>query len=70
MKNTTTVVYLVIAGFLLLAIGGAILLAPHAFHGGNGIPLGDTPSGLFTLLLRKGGDGNWRIVSDTTTSAD
>ncbi|MEL6663507.1 MAG: DUF4440 domain-containing protein [Pseudomonadota bacterium] len=31
---------------------------------------GDTPSGLFTLLLRKGGDGNWRIVSDTTTSAD
>jgi ketosteroid isomerase-like protein len=31
---------------------------------------GDAPSGLFTLVLRKGDDGAWRIVSDTTTSAD
>jgi len=31
---------------------------------------GDDPSGLFTLVLRKGDDGAWRIVSDTTTSAD
>ena len=29
----------------------------------------DRPSGLFTLILRKI-DGNWRVVSDTTTSAD
>lgn len=29
----------------------------------------DAPSGLFTLVLRKV-DGAWRIVSDTTTSAD
>ena len=41
MKNTMTVIYLVIAGLLLLAIGGAILLAPHAFHGSNGNVLGD-----------------------------
>lgn len=31
---------------------------------------GEDPSGLFTLVLRKGDDGAWRIVSDTTTSAD
>jgi len=30
---------------------------------------GDAPSGLYTLVLRKF-DGAWRIVSDTTTSAD
>ncbi len=29
----------------------------------------DAPSGLYTLVLRKI-DGNWRIVSDTTTSAE
>ena len=29
----------------------------------------DRPSGLFTLVLRKFGD-DWKIVSDTTTSAD
>jgi ketosteroid isomerase-like protein len=30
---------------------------------------GDKPSGLYTLVLRKA-SGEWRIVSDTTTSAD
>ena len=30
---------------------------------------GDTPHGLFTLIARRM-KGNWRIVSDTTTSAD
>lgn len=29
----------------------------------------DTPSGLFTLVFRKM-DGQWQIISDTTTSAD
>lgn len=29
----------------------------------------DTPSGLFTLILRDTTDG-WKIISDTTTSAD
>ena len=29
----------------------------------------DSPSGLFTLVLRKIG-GDWQIISDTTTSAD
>ncbi|MDJ0700979.1 MAG: DUF4345 domain-containing protein [Woeseiaceae bacterium] len=44
MKNTMTVTYLSIAGLLLLAIGGAILIAPHAFHGSNGISLGKNPN--------------------------
>ncbi|MEM9740503.1 MAG: DUF4440 domain-containing protein [Pseudomonadota bacterium] len=30
----------------------------------------DAPSGLFTLLFRKTAEGEWRIVSDTTTLAD
>lgn len=30
---------------------------------------GDAPSGLFTLVFRQI-DGSWKIVSDTTTSAD
>ena len=29
----------------------------------------DNPSGLFTLVFREM-DGGWKIVSDTTTSAD
>ena len=44
MKNSMTVIYLVIAGLLLLAIGSAILLAPLAFHGSNGVILGDNPN--------------------------
>lgn len=39
-------------------------------HGGWALQrAADRPSGLFTLVLRKFGD-NWRVVSDTTTSAD
>ena len=54
MKNTMTAIYLVIAGFLLLVIGGAILLAPHAFHGGNGVALGDNPN-LLSEIRAPGG---------------
>lgn len=44
MKNPTTTLYLAIAGLLLVGIGSAILLAPHAFHGSNGIAIGDNPN--------------------------
>lgn len=49
-----------------------VLLAPDAavVHGRWKLErAGDTPSGLYTLVMRKLGD-DWRIVSDTTTSAD
>ena len=54
MKNTMTVIYLAIAGLLLLAIGGAILLAPHAFHGSNGTILGGNPN-LLSEIRAPGG---------------
>ena len=54
MKNTMTVIYLVIAGLLLLTIGSAILLVPHAFHGSNGIILGDNPN-LLSEIRAPGG---------------
>ena len=54
MKNTMTVFYLVIAGLLLLVIGSAILLAPNAFHGSNGIILGDNPN-LLSEIRAPGG---------------
>ena len=54
MKNPMTVTYLVIAGLLLLAIGGSILIAPHAFHGSNGITLGDNPN-LLSEIRAPGG---------------
>ena len=54
MKNSMTVAYLVIAGLLLLAIGGAILLAPHAFHGTNGITLSESPN-LLSEIRAPGG---------------
>ena len=44
MNNRFTLMFLFLSGLLLLAIGSAILLAPHAFHGSNGIVLGDDPS--------------------------
>lgn len=44
MKTLTTTLYLATAGLLLFVIGSAILLAPHAFHGSNGIVLGDNPN--------------------------
>ena len=43
MKNSIATIYLTLAGILLLAIGGAIMLAPHAFHASNGIELGNNP---------------------------
>lgn len=49
-----------------------VLLAPDAavVHGRWKLErASDTPSGLYTLVMRKFGD-DWRIVSDTTTSAD
>lgn len=48
------------------------MLAPDAavVHGSWALQrAGDRPSGLFTLVL-KDIDGGWKIVSDTTTSAD
>lgn len=54
MKTTMTVIYLVISGLLLLVIGAAILLAPHAFHGSNGIALGDNPN-LLSEIRAPGG---------------
>ena len=54
MKSRLTFVFLFIAGLLLLAIGGAILLAPHAFHAGNGIVLGHDPN-LLSEIRAPGG---------------
>ncbi len=44
MKSRLAFVFLFLAGLLLLVIGGTILLAPHAFHAGNGIVLGNDPN--------------------------
>jgi hypothetical protein len=54
MKNSIATTYLVLAGTLLLAIGGAILLAPHAFHASNEIQLGNNPS-LLSEIRAPGG---------------
>ncbi len=54
MKNTMVVIYLAISGLLLLAIGCAILLAPHAFHGSNGITLDLNPN-LLSEIRAPGG---------------
>ena len=44
MRNLPTIIYLAVAGLLLVAIGTGILFVPHAFHGSNGIVLGDNPN--------------------------
>lgn len=44
MNNRFTLIFLFLSGLLLLGIGSAILLVPHAFHASNGIVLGDDPS--------------------------
>ena len=54
MKSRLTFVFLFIAGLLLLVIGGTILLAPHAFHAGNGIVLGHDPN-LLSEIRAPGG---------------
>lgn len=49
-----------------------VILAPDAAiaHGAWKLERADdTPSGLYTLVLRKFSD-DWKIISDTTTSAD
>ncbi len=54
MKSRLTSVFLFLAGLLLLALGGTILLAPHAFHAGNGIMLGHDPN-LLSEIRAPGG---------------
>ncbi|MEL7297652.1 MAG: DUF4345 domain-containing protein [Pseudomonadota bacterium] len=54
MRHTITTVYLTLAGFLLLAIGGSILLAPHAFYASNDIALGSNPT-LLSEIRAPGG---------------
>ena len=54
MKSSLTVLYLVIAGLLLLVIGGALVVVPHSFHGSNGIALGHDPN-LLSEIRAPGG---------------
>ena len=54
MNNGFTLIFLFLSGLLLLAIGSAILLVPHAFHAVNGIVLGDDP-GLLSEVRAPGG---------------
>lgn len=54
MKSRLTFAFLLIAGLLLLVIGSTILLAPHAFHAGNGIVLGNDPN-LLSEIRAPGG---------------
>ena len=46
--------FLIIAGLLLLVIGGSILLAPHSFYASNGIALGNDPN-LLSEIRAPGG---------------
>ncbi|MEZ5277018.1 MAG: DUF4345 domain-containing protein [Opitutaceae bacterium] len=46
MKNPLTRILLLVSGGLLLAVGCATLLQPHAFFAANGIALGNDPSEL------------------------
>jgi hypothetical protein len=54
MKGRLTFGFLFVAGVLLLIIGGAILLAPHTVHAGNGIVLGNDPT-LLSEIRAPGG---------------
>lgn len=54
MKHTVVTIYLTLSGLLLLVIGGAILLAPHAFHASNDIALGNNPT-LLSEIRAPGG---------------
>ena len=54
MKNWLTPLFLLLSGLSLLAIGGGILLAPHALHANNGIVLGNDPS-LLSEIRAPGG---------------
>ena len=54
MKSSLTVIFLVLSGLLLLTIGSAILLIPHAFYSSDGILLGNDPS-LLSEIRASGG---------------
>lgn len=54
MNDRLTLTFLFLSGLLLLGIGTAILLVPHAFHAGNGIVLGSDPS-LLSEIRAPGG---------------
>ncbi|MEO0517250.1 MAG: DUF4345 domain-containing protein [Cyanobacteria bacterium P01_A01_bin.116] len=54
MKSSLTVIFLSLSGLLLLTIGSAILLIPHAFYARDGILLGNDPS-LLSELRASGG---------------
>ncbi|MEO1341230.1 MAG: DUF4345 domain-containing protein [Cyanobacteria bacterium J06635_13] len=54
MKNSLTAIFLFLSGFLLLGIGGTILLFPHAFYANDGILLGNDPS-LLSEIRASGG---------------
>ena len=54
MKLWPTVIFLFVAGLLLLAIGSTILLVPHVFYGSDGILLGNDPS-LLSEIRAPGG---------------
>jgi len=53
MKSLTPI-FLSVSGLLLLAIGGTILLVPHAFYASDGIVLGNDPS-LLSEIRAPGG---------------
>ena len=54
MKSWFTIIFLGLSGLLLLAIGCAILFAPHSFYATNGIELSDDPS-LLSEIRAPGG---------------
>lgn len=54
MKRSLTVIFLFLAGLLLLVIGGSILFTPQTFYAGDGILLGRDPS-LLSEIRAPGG---------------
>lgn len=54
MKSSLTVIFLFLAGLLLLTIGSAILVIPHIFYSSDGILLGSDPS-LLSEIRASGG---------------
>ena len=54
MRQTIQTAYLTLTGLLLLAIGGAILIAPRAFYASNDIALGHDPT-LLSEIRAPGG---------------
>lgn len=54
MKRSLTVIFLFLAGLILLVIGGSILFTPQVFYAGDGILLGRDPS-LLSEIRAPGG---------------